>query len=312
MRILLFGKDGQLGWELQRSLQPLGEVTALNRTRTSGLCGDLTDLDGIADTVRTLKPHVIINAGAYTAVDQAESDKDTAFMVNAKAPAVLAREAKALGAWLIHYSTDYVFPGTGDTPWSESDTPRPLSVYALSKLQGEEEIAAATDKYITLRTSWVYAARGKNFAKTMLRLARERNTLKVVSDQIGAPTGAELIADVSAHIIRKIFCLDSAESNSINKAAELAGIYHLAPSGFTSWHGYAQLVISHAQSMGYALKISSDQIEAIPTSAYPTPAPRPLNSRLQTEKLRQAFDLHLPCWEQGVVRMVEEVMSAEY
>jgi dTDP-4-dehydrorhamnose reductase len=311
MSILLFGKDGQLGWELQRSLQPLGEVTALNRTGTSGLCGDLTDLDGIADIVRTLKPHVIVNAGAYTAVDQAESDKDAAFMVNAKAPAVLAREAKALDAWLIHYSTDYVFPGTGDTPWSESDTPRPLSVYAQSKLQGEEMIAAATDKYITLRTSWVYAARGKNFAKTMLRLARERDTLKVVSDQIGAPTGAELIADVSAHIIRKIFCLDSAESNSINKAAELAGIYHLAPKGFTSWHGYAKLVISHAQSMGYALKISSDQIEAIPTSAYPTPAPRPLNSRLQTEKLRQAFDLHLPSWEQGVVRMVEEVLSDE-
>lgn len=302
MKILLFGKNGQVGWELQRALQPLGDVIALGRENPAeALCGDLTDVAAIGRTIARVKPDVVVNAAAYTAVDRAESETALARAVNAQAPQAMAQAAKKIGAWLVHYSTDYVFPGTGTRPWAEKDPTGPLSVYGRSKLEGEQGIVEISGKYVILRTSWVYAARGGNFATTMLRLARERDTLDVVDDQIGAPTGADLIADVTSHIICRLLC-------SRQTQAGLSGIYHLAADGYTSWHGYACRVLQAAEAAEYTLKVRSDAIGAIPTSAYPTPAPRPLNSRLQTRKLKQVFDLHLPRWEQGVVRMLEEIL----
>ncbi len=297
MKILLFGKNGQVGWELQRSLAPLGELIALDRHSTD-LCGDLADRGGISDTVRQVRPDVIVNAAAYTAVDKAESDVATAHAVNAAAPGALAEAAGAVGAWLVHYSTDYVFDGSGSKPWEEGDPTGPLSVYGRTKLEGEQRIAAQCAKHLVLRTSWVYAARGGNFAKTMLRLAGERDHLTVISDQFGAPTGAELIADVSAHAIRQVL-----------QRPEDAGLYHLAASGETSWHGYAKHVLAQAQRVQPAIKIKAGEVAPVPTSAFPTPARRPHNSRLDTRKLQSAFGLSLPPWQQGVDRMLREVVT---
>ncbi|MCH5570694.1 dTDP-4-dehydrorhamnose reductase [Pseudomonas syringae] len=299
MKILLLGKNGQVGWELQRSLAALGEVIALDRQGADGLCGDLADLERLAATVRALAPDVIVNAAAYTAVDKAESEPDLAMLINGEAPGVLAREAAALGAWLIHYSTDYVFDGSGEEQWQESAPTGPLSVYGRSKLMGEQAIQASGAKALILRTSWVYAARGHNFAKTMLRLATERDSLNVVADQYGAPTGAELIADVTAQILYRV----RADQNP----AALAGIYHLAAAGETSWHGFAQFVLEHAARNGVALKVAPDQIGAIPTEAYPVPAPRPRNSRLALAKLETVFQLKMPSWQQGAQRMLDEI-----
>ena len=299
MKILLLGKNGQVGWELQRALAPLGEVIALDRQGAEGLCGDLSNLDGLAATVRQLAPDVIVNAAAYTAVDKAESDQALAATINAEAPAVLAREAAALGAWLIHYSTDYVFDGSGNQRWEETAATGPLSVYGRTKLEGEHGILASGAQAVVLRTSWVYAARGHNFAKTMLRLAAEREALSVVADQFGAPTGADLIADVTAHILRQIF---NGQDNS-----HLAGIYHLAASGETSWHGFAQFVLAHAQRNGVVLKVTAEKVVPISTEAYPVPAPRPRNSRLALGKLENTFNLKMPLWEQGVQRMLDEI-----
>jgi dTDP-4-dehydrorhamnose reductase len=303
MKILLFGKNGQVGWELQRSLQPLGEVIALGREDSAeNLCGDIGNIDGIRRTIATVEPDIVVNAAAYTAVDKAESETELAHLLNATAPIAMAEATDKLGAWLIHYSTDYVFSGSGDKPWSEEDETAPLCAYGHSKLSGEQGIAKVSSRYIILRTSWVYAARGNNFAKAMLRLAQERESLNVVDDQIGAPTGADLIADVSSHIIRNLCCCSSEHNN-------LTGIYHLAPAGYTSWCNYACLVLKIAEGAGYKLKVGSNAIGAIPTSDYPTPAPRPLNSRMNTEKLLHTFNLHLPRWEQGVERMLEEVFG---
>ncbi|MDH1574033.1 dTDP-4-dehydrorhamnose reductase [Pseudomonas sp. GD03746] len=300
MKILLLGKNGQVGWELQRALAPLGEVVALDRQGAGGLCGDLADLDGLAASVRQLAPDLIVNAAAYTAVDKAESEESLAARINAEAPGVLAREAAALGAWLIHYSTDYVFDGSGQSKWQEDTPTGPLSVYGRSKLDGERAIAASGARAVVLRTSWVYAARGHNFAKTMLRLAAERDALNVVADQFGAPTGAELIADVTAHIIRQV--TNQKDSDS------LAGTYHLAASGETSWHGFAQFVLAYASQKGIALKVAAEQIGAISTEAYPVPAPRPRNSRLDLGKLQSTFKLKMPLWQQGVQRMLDEIL----
>ncbi|MCK2111294.1 MULTISPECIES: dTDP-4-dehydrorhamnose reductase [Pseudomonas] len=299
MKILLLGKNGQVGWELQRSLSPLAEVVALDRRGNGELCGDLSQLDALASTVRSLAPDVIVNAAAYTAVDKAQSDSQTAALINAQAPGVLAKEAAQLGAWLIHYSTDYVYDGSGDRPWQETEATGPLSVYGRSKLEGEQAIEASGAKAIILRTSWVYAARGNNFAKTMLRLAQELDTLSVVADQFGAPTGADLIADVTAHVVRHV----------INQPANdhLAGIYNLAASGETSWHAYAQLVLKDALCRGISLKVNADQVSAINTDAYPAPAPRPRNSRLALGKLESTFKLKMPPWQQGVQRMLDEI-----
>ena len=257
MKILLFGKNGQVGWELQRSLAPLGELVALGRD-SQDYCGDFTDPEGIASTVRSVAPDVIVNAAAYTAVDKAESEPKLARSVNALAPAVLARETKHANAWLVHYSTDYVFDGNSDHPWIETDITGPIGVYGSTKLEGEQLIQQSECHHLIFRTSWVYAARGGNFAKTMLRLACERDSLSVINDQFGAPTGADLLADVTAHAIR------AAKSRT-----ELSGLYHLVAGGETSWHGYASFVIDYARQAGIPIKIEADAIKAVPSTAYP-------------------------------------------
>jgi dTDP-4-dehydrorhamnose reductase len=297
MKILLFGKNGQVGWELQRSLAPLGDIIALDREGGDGLCGDLMDAEGIARTVRTVRPEAVVNAAAYTAVDKAESEADRAAQVNAIAPGAMARAAADVGAWLVHYSTDYVFDGSGERPWREDDAPGPLSVYGRTKLAGEERIVSANPRHLVLRTSWVYAARGGNFAKTMLRLARERERLIVIDDQYGAPTGAELLADVTAHALR-----------SLAGGAGQAGIYHVAAAGETTWNGYARFVVAHAQHAGENIKAGPQQVDPVPTSAFPTPARRPHNSRLDTSRFQSTFGLVLPSWQQGVARMLQEIL----
>lgn len=297
MKYLLFGKGGQLGWELQRALAPLGEVVALDFDSQAG-CGDFTNLAGLAQTIQAVQPDVIVNAAAHTAVDKAESEAELARTINALAPGVLAEEAKKLGAWLVHYSTDYVFDGSGERPWHETDTPAPLSVYGRTKLEGEELIAQSGCQHLIFRTSWVYATRGGNFGKTILRLAKEREQLKIINDQIGAPTGAELLADVSAHAIRRALV-----------CPELSGLYHCTAAGETNWYEYARLVFDQARQAGIALKLQSAL--PIPSTEYPLPAPRPLNSRLDCSKLESAFALRLPDWRIGVTRMLDEVLSYE-
>ncbi|MES2741854.1 MAG: dTDP-4-dehydrorhamnose reductase [Pseudomonadota bacterium] len=297
MKILLFGMNGQVGWELQRSLAPLGELVALSGAGPNW-CGDLRDVEGISATVRAVAPDIIVNAAAHTAVDKAESEVDLCRLINAQAPAVLAHEAARRGAWLVHYSSDYVFDGSGQRPWRENDPVAPLSAYGRTKLEGEQAIEASGCQHLILRTSWVYAARGANFAKTMLRLARERSELTVIDDQLGAPTGAELLADVTAHAVRRIV-----------RQPELGGTYHVAASGQTSWHGYASFVIDQARQAGVALKVTPEAIRAVSSAAFPTPAPRPKNSRLDTHKLQQAFDLTLPHWQSGVSRMLTEILE---
>ena len=310
IKILLLGKNGQVGWELQRSLAPLGELIALER-HSAEHCGDLSNLVGLAQTVRDIKPDVIVNAAAHTAVDKAESEPDLARTLNALAPQVLAVEAAKLGAWLVHYSTDYVFDGSGDTPWLETDATGPLSVYGRTKLEGEASVAAANPRHLIFRTSWVYAARGGNFAKTMLRLAQERDKLTVINDQFGAPTGSDLIADITAHTIRQVVRRPPAQPTADAPAAadtrDLAGIYHLVASGCTTWFDYAKHVLAHAEQAQAAIKIKATQVEPVPTSAFPTPAQRPHNSRLNTDKLQRTFALTLPPWQAGVDRMMAEL-----
>ena len=298
MKILLLGKNGQVGWELQRSLAPLGELIALDRHSTDH-CGDLGNLAGLAETVRTIRPDVLVNAAAHTAVDKAESEPELARTLNALAPEVMAREAAQIGAWLVHYSTDYVFDGSGTRAWRESDATGPLSVYGATKLEGEALIAARNPRHLIFRTSWVYAARGGNFAKTMLRLAQEREQLTVINDQFGAPTGAELIADVSAHAIRQVFQPDA-------DTQALAGIYHLVASGCTTWFDYAKHVFAQARLVQADLKIKAVEVKPVPTSAFPTAARRPLNSRLDTSKLQTTFGLTLPALQTGAERMLAE------
>ncbi|MDO9103971.1 MAG: dTDP-4-dehydrorhamnose reductase [Methylovulum sp.] len=297
MKILLLGKNGQVGWELQRALAPLGNVIALDRQAGNGLCGDLTNLPGLTDTINRLQPDVIVNAAAHTAVDKAESEPLSARTINALACDIMAQAARRSGAWLIHYSTDYVFDGSGDTPWLETDTTNPLSIYGATKLEGEQLIQQSGCRHIILRTSWVYGARGNNFAKTMLRLAKERDSLNVIDDQIGSPTGAELLADVTAHIIR-----------TARQQPEASGIYHLVAAGSTSWHNYARFVLDYARNTGLALKVGPADIHAVPTSAFPTPAKRPHNSRLDTAKLESTFNLTMPDWQTGVTRMLDEIL----
>jgi dTDP-4-dehydrorhamnose reductase len=279
-------------------LSVLGEVVALDSDAThnpQGLCGDFTDLAGLAETVRRVQPQVIVNAAAHTAVDKAQSEPELARLINALAPGVLAQEALALGAWLVHYSTDYVFDGSGHTPWVETDATAPLSVYGQTKREGEQAVAL-NPKHLIFRTSWVYGARGGNFAKTMLRLAAERESLSVIDDQMGAPTSAELLADVTAHALRAALAQPA-----------LAGLYHCVASGETSWHGYARFVLGQAQALGWTLKAGPEQVNATATAHYPTPAQRPLNSRLDTTKLQTAFGLTLAPWQQGVARMLTEI-----
>ena len=296
MKILLLGCNGQVGWELRRSLAVLGEVVALGRDSTA-LCGDLANPEGIAATVRAVAPDVIVNAAAHTAVDQAEREVELVRLFNATAPGVLAREAHALNALLVHYSTDYVFDGSGNAPRAEDAATAPLSVYGQTKLEGEQLIQASGCKHLIYRTSWVYAARGGNFAKTMLRLAQEREQLNVINDQFGAPTGADLLADVTAHAIRHAV-----------QHPEHLGLYHCVAGGETTWHAYAEFVIATARQLRPELAFKVQAIQAVPTSAFPTPAKRPHNSRLSTSKLQAALGLRLPNWQQGVRRMLQEIL----
>jgi dTDP-4-dehydrorhamnose reductase len=293
MKILLLGKNGQVGWELQRALAPLGEVVA--RDLDDGL--DLTDVQATAELVRRVRPQVVVNAAAHTAVDKAESEPELARRINADAPALLAAEAKVLGALLVHFSTDYVYDGGGNAPRDESAPTGPLSVYGATKLAGDEAIAASGCDHLILRTSWVYGARGGNFAKVMLKLAAEREQLKVIDDQFGAPTGADLLADLAAHMIV-----------ATRARPALSGVYHAVAGGETNWHGYARHVIEFARTRGTAIKVAPEQVLPIPTREYPTPAQRPLNSRLSTTKLQQAFGLTLPAWQHGVERMLTEIL----
>lgn len=296
MKVLLFGKGGQVGWELQRSLAPLGELIALG-SASSDLHADFSHPEQLDETVRKVRPDVIVNAAAHTAVDKAESEPDLARKLNATSPGVLAEAAQQIGALMVHYSTDYVFDGSGSKRWQEDDATGPLSVYGRTKLEGEQLVAAHCARHLIFRTSWVYAARGGNFAKTMLRLAKERDRLTVIDDQFGAPTGAELLADITAHAIRDTL-----------RDPSKAGLYHLVAGGETSWHGYAKFVIEQAQQAGVELKASPNAVDPVPTSAFPTPAARPHNSRLNTDKLQAAFGLALPHWQAGVARMLRETL----
>jgi dTDP-4-dehydrorhamnose reductase len=298
MKLLLLGKNGQVGWELQRALAPLGELVACDFDSPGDLKADFSQPESLAALVNRVQPDVIVNAAAHTAVDKAESEPSLARALNAEAPEVLAREATRHGAWLLHYSTDYVFDGSGSHARAEDAPAAPLSVYGQTKWEGEQAIRNSGCKHLILRTSWVYAARGGNFARTMLRLAAERDVLSVIDDQIGAPTGADLLADVSVHALR-----------AARSRPDLSGTYHCVAAGHTSWHGYARFVIEWARAHGHPVRVAADAIHPTPTSSYPTPARRPLNSRLDTRRLQDTFALQLPHWQLGVERLLCEVLG---
>ncbi|AZN38226.1 dTDP-4-dehydrorhamnose reductase [Iodobacter ciconiae] len=295
-RILLTGKNGQLGFELQRSLSVLGTVIAVDRDDC-----DLSDPEAIRALVAKVQPHVIVNPAAHTAVDKAESEPELAHAINSIAPQIFAEEAAKIGALLVHYSTDYVFDGTKDGWYSETDTPNPQSVYGKTKLAGELAIATANPRHLIFRTSWVFGAHGANFMKTILRLAGDREELKIIADQHGAPTAASLLADVTAHAIRQILVAEPSPTLD-SPLPNLYGTYHLVAGGSTTWHGYAQTVVELAKSAGIAIKAA--QILPIPASAYPLPAARPANSQLNTQKLQAAFGLCLPDWQTGVAQVM--------
>ena len=298
MKLLLLGCNGQVGWELQRSLLPLGEVIPCVFDSSPGLRADFTNPSGVTDLVARVRPDVIVNAAAHTAVDKAESEPELARLINATTVGAVAGQAQKQGALLVHYSTDYVFDGSGKLPRDELAPTGPLSVYGVTKLEGENLIRASECRHVILRTSWVYAARGHNFIKTMLKLAGERETLSVIDDQIGAPTGAELLADVTAHVIRTL---------SDGRGEE--GTFHCVANGETSWFGFARFVIEWARASGQSIRVAPEGVQPILTTQYPTPAARPLNSRLSADKLARAFSLELPHWQLGVERMLREICS---
>ncbi|KAF0812331.1 dTDP-4-dehydrorhamnose reductase [Andreprevotia sp. IGB-42] len=291
--ILVTGKLGQVGFELQRSLAVLGQVVAVDRDEC-----DLTDVTAIGALLDRVRPDIIVNPAAHTAVDKAESEPALAEAINAAAPQVLAQWAAQHQALLVHYSTDYVFDGSQPGWYAETDSPNPQSVYGKTKLAGELAIQASGCRHLIFRTSWVFGAHGGNFAKTMLRLAREREELKVVADQHGAPTSAALLADVTAQVLAQYL-------HAKNPADFPFGLYHLVAAGRTSWHEYAQAVVGEALARGIALKLDQSAILPIPTSAYPLPAPRPANSGLSTDKLRSTFGLTLPEWQQGLAHVMQ-------
>lgn len=288
MHILLFGKTGQIGWELQRSLSPLGKITAVSHN-SNNLCGDFTNTDGIIKTIQHCHPDIIVNAAGYTAVDLAETETKLAEQLNKNAVSVIAKEAKKIGALFVHYSTDYVFDGGGHEAKVESNITLPINKYGETKLDGEIEIQRNCDKYLILRTSWVYSNRGSNFIKSIINLSQSYEKINVVNDQFGAPTGAELLADCTAHAIKK-FITDSS----------LSGVYHLTASGCTTWSEYAEFILSNILE-------SKNKINPVPSALYKSIAKRPLNSRLNTEKFQKTFDLYLPDWRVGVQRVIREL-----
>ena len=297
MKLLLFGKRGQVGWELQRALAPLGEVVAPDRDATRP-GGDLSRLSELAGTVEAVRPDAIVNAAAYTAVDCAESAPDAARLVNATALALLAREAARSGAWLVHYSSDHVYDGSGVRPWTEGDATAPLNVYGRTKLEGDEAIRASGCRHLILRTSWIHAPRRANFARTILSLAAAQERIEVVDDQIGAPTSAELVADVTAYALRAAL-----------EQPALGGTYHVAAAGETSRHGWARCLVEAARSRGAPLRAAPEAIVAVPSDACAARARRPLNSRLDCRKLERAFRLAMPPWQHGVERMIAELLD---
>lgn len=299
MKILLLGKDGQVGWELQRALAPLGDVVACNRNEAN-----LEQPESLRKLVQDHSPEVVVNAAAYTAVDRAESEPERAMRVNAEAVGVLAEEVKKQNSWLIHYSTDYVFNGVSQNAYFETDEADPQSIYGKSKRAGELAIEGTGCKHLILRTSWVYSVHGHNFVKTILRLAREKNELKVINDQIGAPTSAELIADITALLLYRLIY-------DPKLAAQVSGTYHLTAGGETSWHGFARFIVQEAISHGAALSTIAERVLPISTSEYPLPAKRPANSRLNTQKLCSTFGVTLPAWQIHTQRMITELMTGK-
>ena len=299
MTILLLGSQGQLGQTLATALAPLGQVHALHR-HSQPLAGDLEDLDGLRRTLAELRPRLIVNAAAYTAVDKAELPEEQARVqtVNVLAPGLLAEEAARLDAWLVHYSTDYVFDGSGSRPWRETDPTAPLNAYGRSKLAGEQAIQAGGCRHLILRTSWVYAPHGQNFANTMLRLAQTRDSLKVVDDQYGTPTSTELLARATMHALRQL-----------QQHPEDGGLYHLASQGETTWFGYAQRLFKTARRLGLPLALPPEGLQPVPSSEYPTPARRPANSRLDCNKFQETFGLTLPGWEEDVDMLVRSYQA---
>ncbi|MBM4208632.1 MAG: dTDP-4-dehydrorhamnose reductase [Gammaproteobacteria bacterium] len=294
MKILLIGSTGQVGWELLRTLMPLGDVIAVNRNQA-----DLSDLNSIKALIRQQKPDVIVNPAAYTSVDKAETGQAQAFLINAEAPGVLAEEALKCGALLLHYSTDYVFNGSKDAPYVESDAADPINVYGQSKLAGEKAIQDINGDYVILRTSWVYASRGNNFLKTILRLAAEREELKIVADQIGAPTWARLIAEVTAHVVKQSL-------KERREDAFSSGLYHLTSSGAASWYDFAQKIVDFIKQ-NELMALKNKIIKPIPTTDYPLPAKRPANSRLSCARLEQQFGLTLVSWDNALKLCMQEL-----
>lgn len=293
MKLLLLGGSGQVGFELERRLTVLGDVVAPNRSAL-----DLADARAVTAYIDELQPDVIVNAAAYTAVDKAEEEPELAHRLNTALPEQLAHQASQLGIPLVHYSSDYVYPGDGQAAWLEDSVTGPASVYGTSKLAGDKAIQASGCKHLIMRTSWVYSARGHNFMKTMLRLARERSALKIVNDQIGAPTPARLIADVTLMALHGLL-----------QGRTEGGLYHLAPRGETSWHGFANEIFKQASEAGETLAVDPAQVAGIPTSEYPTPATRPLNSRLALDKLEDALGISLPDWRSQLTLTLDEFLQ---
>ncbi len=298
-KIFLTGKNGQIGWELQRTLAPLGDVVAVDRQEL-----DLADPDSIRKVIREIRPELIVNAAAYTAVDKAESEPDLAMAVNGIAPGVMAEEAKHLNAAIIHYSTDYVFDGSKKSPYSEEDVPNPLNVYGKTKLAGERAIQAVGAPHIILRTSWVYGTRGKNFLLTILKLARERSELKIVEDQIGAPTWSRTLAEATSQILAQHYSPISQSSASI---MDISGLYHAVSGGMTSWYGFAKKILETASSH---IPHSLPRLVPIPSIDYPAPAKRPQNSCLSCEKLKRTYGLVFPLWDKLLTQCLDDLVKA--
>ena len=299
MNILVTGGNGQVGFELQRELSLLGTVMAPTRDSL-----DLLDESAVDRWLAHHAPDLVVNAAAFTAVDKAEAAPEQARRLNAELPAQLAEYSAARGQWFVHYSSDYVYPGGGDTPWQEDDATGPLSVYGLTKLEGDQAVQSMGGDHLIFRTSWVYSARGANFMKTMLRLGRERDALKVVSDQIGAPTPARLIAQITALTLYQRLVMPAPDSLPPH------GVYHLAPTGETSWQGFAREIFHQAMARGESLAITPESVAPIPTVDYPTPAQRPLNSRLSCRKLEQALGITLPHWRDQLALTLAEHLNS--
>ena len=295
MKILLLGANGQVGWELERSLAALGQLQSYNKHTAN-----LENLYSLKNIIHKNMPDIIVNAAAYTNVDKAESEKSMVNTINYKAVDFLAKESKRINAWFIHYSSDYVFDGKKAGAYTEIDKPKPLSVYGDSKYKGEKSVVESGCKYIIFRTSWVYSARGDNFVKTIIRLGKEKDRLNIINDQIGAPTSARLIADVSSLCLYRLFCNESPAKNA-------SGIYHLSASGKTSWYGLAKYVINESKNLGDTFFVNPENIHSISTSEYPLPAIRPHNSLLNTKKICKTFYIHLPHWKDLLKRTLQEI-----